>query len=90
MNVMNASAQTERGVIDTEVTADGVTLTLSVDELMIINNALNEVCNGIHIADSEFQTRMAVERDEARAVLHRINAAWRRAASERRKSQERR
>jgi hypothetical protein len=74
-------------VIETEVTKDGATLVLTVDELMIINNALNEICNGIHIADSEFQTRIAVERDEARAVLHRINGAWRHAVSEQRKSQ---
>lgn len=42
-------------------------------ELVVINNALNEVCNGVHIDDAEFQTRLGVTRDEARAVLERIN-----------------
>ena len=75
-------------MIETEITRDGATLALSVDELMILNNALNEVCNGIHIPDSEFQTRMAVERSEARAVLDRVHAAWRRAAAEEGKAHE--
>ena len=56
--------------------ADGdsrsLTLTLTEDEAYILNNALNEVCNGIHIEDWEFQTRMGAEREEARALLDRV------------------
>ena len=51
---------------------------LSFDDLMIINNALNEVCNGIDLG-SEFQTRIGVERSEALALLNRVNRIYRRA-----------
>lgn len=48
---------------------------ISLTELLAINNALNEVCNGLDIADAEFQTRLGVHREEARAVLAAVNAA---------------
>jgi hypothetical protein len=41
---------------------------LTKDELSIINNALNEVCNGIDL-EREFDTRMGCTVEEARAVL---------------------
>jgi len=46
---------------------------LTKDELGIINNALNEVCNGIDL-EGEFETRMGCSLDEARAVLAKIHA----------------
>ena len=46
---------------------------LSKDELRIINNALNEVCNGIDLA-GEFDTRMGCTVEEVRAVLAKIHA----------------
>jgi hypothetical protein len=46
---------------------------LTREELITINNALNEICNIDHIADWEFQTRMGVDRLEARQVLAKIN-----------------
>ncbi|MFI7704378.1 hypothetical protein [Nonomuraea sp. NPDC049480] len=57
----------------TRITADVITVDLSPDDALAINNALNEVCNGIHLDDRDFQTRMGVERDHARAVLRAIN-----------------
>ncbi|MBI3514111.1 MAG: hypothetical protein HY060_08635 [Proteobacteria bacterium] len=36
-----------------------VEIRLSVDELTVLDNALNEVCNGVHIDELEFQTRWA-------------------------------
>ncbi len=39
------------------------------DELVVINNALNEICNGLSISDDEFQTRIGFSRDFARKVL---------------------
>ena len=45
---------------------------LTKDELGILNNALNEVCNGIHL-DGEFVTRMGCTVEEARALLSRIH-----------------
>jgi len=49
-----------------------VSVALSADELLILNNALNEVCNGVEIDDFEFSTRIGSEREEARALLRRI------------------
>lgn len=50
-----------------------MTVELSRDELEIINNALNEVCNGIHL-ESEFDTRMGCSAEEARKTLKKIHA----------------
>jgi hypothetical protein len=50
-----------------------MTVDLTKDELQIINNALNEVCNGIGL-EGEFDTRMGCSVEEARAVLARIHA----------------
>jgi hypothetical protein len=46
---------------------------LTKDELGIINNALNEVCNGIDL-EGEFDTRMGCTVQKARAVLAKIHA----------------
>ncbi len=46
---------------------------LSEDELALINNALNEVCNGVHIEDPEFRTRLGATREEARNLLSAVN-----------------
>ncbi len=46
---------------------------LTNDELQIINNALNEVCNGIDL-EGEFDTRIGCTVDEARAVLAKVHA----------------
>ena len=45
------------------------------DELVIINNALNEVCNGLSFGDDEFQTRIGYSRDMARKVLGKVAKA---------------
>jgi hypothetical protein len=50
-----------------------MTVELVKDELEIINNALNEVCNGIHL-EGEFETRMGCSVEEARALLAKIHA----------------
>lgn len=50
-----------------------MTVELSKEELLIINNALNEVCNGIYL-EGEFDTRMGCTLEEARVVLARIHA----------------
>ena len=53
----------------------GATITFSVDELTLLNNALNEVCHGIHIGEPEFQTRLGAPRSEAQALLREVAAA---------------
>jgi len=53
----------------------GVTdLRVSEGELVLLNNALNEVCNGVDFCDAEFQTRLGVPREQARILLARIGA----------------
>ena len=46
---------------------------LTKDELGIINNALNEVCNGIDL-EGEFDSRMGCTVEEGRAVLAKIQS----------------
>jgi hypothetical protein len=45
---------------------------LTLAEIITINNALNEVCNGIHL-EGEFSTRMGCTVEEARILLAEIN-----------------
>jgi hypothetical protein len=45
---------------------------LTKDELRIIKNALNEVCNGIH-PEGECDTRMGCTDEEARELLAKIH-----------------
>jgi hypothetical protein len=42
-------------------------------ELGILNNAMNEVCNGIHL-EGEFDTRMGCTVEQARALLAKIHS----------------
>lgn len=44
---------------------EAVVLTLSKEEVRILHQSLNEVCNALTFSDSEFETRMGVERSEA-------------------------
>ena len=44
---------------------------LSRDELLILNAALNEVCNGI--AMFEFDTRIGASRDKVAEMLREVN-----------------
>jgi hypothetical protein len=45
------------------------------DELVVINNALNEVCNGLPFDDNEFQTRIGYPRAKAQSLLKKIAKA---------------
>jgi hypothetical protein len=45
---------------------------LNSDEIGILNNALNEVCNGISL-EGEFDTRMGCTVEEAKHLLAEIN-----------------
>jgi len=45
------------------------------DELVVINNALNEVCHGLSINDDEFQTRIGYSRALAQNLLKKIARA---------------
>lgn len=50
--------------------SDRATVELTMDDLLTFNNALNEVCNALDLA--EFATRMGVELSEARALLRQV------------------
>jgi hypothetical protein len=53
-------------------------VTLTGDELAIVNGALNEVCNGVRDLDddNEFATRMGVTRQVARDLLAEVHASY--------------
>ncbi|MGW4474979.1 hypothetical protein [Nonomuraea sp. NPDC004354] len=58
-----------------QTSADVITVSLEPDDVLAISNALNEICNGVHLDDWDFQTRIGVEREQVQAVLDVINSA---------------
>lgn len=53
---------------------DGVTVQLTLKELLLLANALNEILNGPDaIEDWEFSTRLGVESAEAKQLLIKFN-----------------
>ncbi|MCW0314796.1 hypothetical protein [Pantoea ananatis] len=52
------------------VTKKNAEINITEEELLILNSALNEICNGIDIA--EFETRIGSERSEVIALLSKI------------------
>ncbi len=54
---------------------DGADVRLFGDELDMLNNVLNEMCNGVHIEDWEFQTRIGWDRLTVRRLLDQIHQA---------------
>jgi hypothetical protein len=43
-------------------------------ELVLLSNALNEVCNGVALDEDEFQTRLGVDRKTARKLLAKLSS----------------
>ena len=56
-----------------KIDEEDVELRVSKDELLMLNNALNEICNGVDIPEVEFQTRLAFERSNFRVLLAQIS-----------------
>jgi len=52
---------------DNNINQKKITLQLSQNELGVICNALNEICHGIEVW--EFDTRMGIKVEGARAIL---------------------
>jgi hypothetical protein len=50
----------------------GALVELSSGEIVAINNALNEVCNGIGLGD-EFETRIGCTTEEAKRLLLEVS-----------------
>ena len=54
-----------------ESSSSKIKVELSLEELLILNSALNEVCNGLDQFD--FDTRMGASHDDVNALLSRVN-----------------
>lgn len=54
------------------LTKERATVSLGPSELLILNNALNEVCHGLDL--DEFDTRMGTERGVVQSLLDEIGA----------------
>jgi hypothetical protein len=53
--------------------AHSAVLELDREELITLNNALNEICNGIDLR-GEFETRVGTTQKKARALLDAVNS----------------
>ena len=51
-------------------------LDLSREELILVSNALNEVCNGIDFTDDEFHTRIGGSREKALKCFGGLLQPW--------------
>ena len=56
------------------INKDRIILELSQDELGVLGNALNEVCNGIEIW--EFDTPMGIKIENAKIILESLNSIY--------------
>jgi len=52
---------------------DEFQLTVTIDQMLILNNALNEVCNGIEVV--EFETRLGASFGNVESMLGQIGSA---------------
>lgn len=50
--------------------ADGAQIELNHSEVLVLNSALNEICNGIDLF--EFDTRIGSSHDQAKCVLEKF------------------
>lgn len=51
---------------------DLANVSFSRDELLVLNAALNEICNGVDVF--EFETRIGADREFVTALLHEIGS----------------
>ena len=54
---------------------DRLLISITADELLGISNALNEICNGVHLDDVDFNTRIGVSRPFLVDVLRQLTAS---------------
>lgn len=55
------------------MTEDDFTIEFSQHEFMMLNNALNETCNGVPIPRSEFELQVGCSEERAQLVLRKIH-----------------
>lgn len=53
-----------------------INVLLTKEEIRIIHQTLNEVCNGVHFEDSEFETRIGTDRKTAVALMERLGEIY--------------
>ncbi len=63
-----------------KINKDQVTLKFSADEMLLISNSLNEICNGIEV--NEFETRIETTEDQARILLKAMSFTFRKMQQE--------
>jgi hypothetical protein len=51
-----------------------ITLVLDLDELRLVNNALNEILHGVGMADAELTTRLGGSRERAKRLLAELHS----------------
>ncbi len=54
---------------------DQVDVRLSLEELVLLRNVLNEICNGMSFTDNDFLAIIDAQRSEAEDLLNRVNTA---------------
>lgn len=54
---------------------DQVDVRLSIEELILLRNALNEFCNGMHFTENDFQVILDARRSDVEALLLRLSNA---------------
>jgi hypothetical protein len=55
----------------------GATILLSMAELDLVNRAMREITNGVHIPDWEFKTRLGETPADARQLLAEVSDTYR-------------
>ena len=53
---------------------DQVDLRMSVDELVLLRNALHEMCNAMHFTENDFHNILGVQKAEAESLLRHLEA----------------
>ena len=59
-----------------KVNINQINISLTKEEIRIIHQALNEICNGMHIEDSEFETRLGTERKTATDLMKKLGEIY--------------
>lgn len=54
---------------------DQVEVRLSLDELVLLRNVLNEICHGMHLTDNDFVAILNTQRSEAEDLLMHLSNA---------------
>lgn len=52
---------------------DIIAIEFTKDEILMVNQAFNEICNGIHFEEQEFVLKTGFERDEMTRLHDKLN-----------------